>query len=152
MSACIVRKNDIETMTAETRTHFLNENAVRQCKALGDLVGLKGIGIHHIELPPGRESTEYHFHHNEDECIYMLSGEVELLLGDNAYILSAGDFVGHPAGGEPHKMTNIGTTGATYLVIGQRLEIDVVDYPVLNKRLHLDGESSELEDLNGIDA
>ena len=152
MSKVIVTKEKRNLMEAESRTHFLNENAMRLCKSLGDYVGLKALGVHYIELPPGKDSTAYHFHHNEDECIFILSGEVELLLGGETHHLSAGDFIGHPAGGEPHTMKNISESSAIYLVVGQRLEDDVVDYPVLKKRLHVRGESSELVDIDESDA
>jgi len=152
MRKVIVTKEEIDSMEAEPRAHFLNENAMRLCKSLGDYVGLKGLGVHHIELPAGKDSTAYHFHHDEDECIFVLSGKVELFLGGETYHLSEGDFIGHPAGGEPHIMKNMSSASATYLVVGQRLENDIVDYPLLNKRLCIRGDSSELVELADNDA
>lgn len=152
MSKSIITKVQIDAMNAEIRTHFLNDNAVRLIKSLGDQAGLTGLGVHYVELPPGKDSTEYHFHHNGDECIYLLSGVVELQLGDETCQLSAGDFVGHPAGGDPHILRNRTGTSAIYLVIGQRLEDDIVDYPKRKKRLYISQESSELVDLNEGDA
>jgi len=148
MNRAVFKKAQIDAMDAELRTHFLNDNAIRLSKTLGDRVGLTGLGVHLVELPPGKDSTEYHFHHKEDECIYMLSGEVELQLGEGTYQLSAGDFVGHPAGGDPHVMRNRTGTSATYLVIGQRLEYDSVDYPRLKKRLYNNNGTRELVDLD----
>lgn len=152
MSKILVSKADQDAMVPEARIHFLNEGAVRLCKALGDRVGLQGLGVHHIEIEPGKSTTEFHFHHNEEECIYMLTGSLELRLGDELHRLSPGDFVGHPAGGEPHSMRNISDESATYLLFGQRLEKDVVDYPDINKRLLIDGDATTLIDLNDADA
>jgi len=70
----IITKAEIEQLAGLDKTHFLNENAKRLNKSLGDQVGLNNIGFHIIEVPPGHESTEYHTHHSEDECTYVLSG------------------------------------------------------------------------------
>ncbi len=138
-------------MEPEARVHFLNDEAVRICKCLSAHVGLEGLGVHHVEIEPGKSSTEFHFHHDEEECIYMLSGTLELRLGSELHILKAGDFVGHAAGGEPHVMRNTSGESATYLLFGQRLEKDTVDYPDLNKRLIIDGDFTNLVDLSDVD-
>jgi len=143
----IVTRKDMESMTPERRPHYLNENAVRVMRSLGEITGLKGLGVHHVELEPGRDSTEYHFHHAEEECVFMLSGELELLLGDERHTLRAGDFVGHPAGGAAHLMRNVSDSVATYLLFGQRLTQDTVDYPHAGKRLVINGDDMSLLDL-----
>lgn len=43
-------------------------------KSAIDATGLKSMGIHLITVEPGRDSTEHHFHHFEEEAIYVLSG------------------------------------------------------------------------------
>jgi len=70
----IVRKKQIEEMEGVDKTHFLNENANKANKSLGELVGLKNLGFHITEVKPGCESTEYHVHYSEDECVYVLFG------------------------------------------------------------------------------
>lgn len=74
----IIRSHEIEAMEGLAKTHFLNENAKRTNKSLGDVVGLKNLGFHIIEVLPGYESTEYHVHYSEDECVYILSGKATL--------------------------------------------------------------------------
>ena len=71
----IVRAAEIADIEGTAKTHFLNANAQRSNKSLGDLTGLTGIGFHIIEVMPGHESTEYHVHHHEDECTYVLISE-----------------------------------------------------------------------------
>lgn len=151
MTKVLISKAEQDAMEHEARVHFLNKSAVRLCKTLSDPVGLKALGVHHIEIEPGKDTTEFHFHHNEEECIYMLSGTLELRVGEAVHTLSAGDFVGHPTGGEPHLMRNVSTESATYLLFGQRLEKDVVDYPDIKKRLLIDGDATTLIDLNDSD-
>ena len=146
----IIKKGDIESMEGLTKAHFLNENAVRNNKSLGDFAGLKSLGFHLIEIEPGHESTEYHSHEYEDECVYILSGEATATIGDKDYQVSAGDFIGHPAGGEAHTMKNTGQDKLVCIVAGQRLPHDVADYPHLGKRLFRNTGASELVDVDNI--
>ena len=146
----IVRKNEIEKRKGLAKTHFLNENAQRINKSLGDIVGLENLGFHIIEVLPGYESTEYHVHSSEDECVYILSGEATVTIDDHNYKVSAGDFIGYPAGGLPHTMKNTGSEVLRCIVVGQRLNYDVGDYPRLGKRLYRYAQSKDLVDLNNV--
>lgn len=136
MDRYIVRSEEIESDGGENKTHFLNPNANRINKSLGDMVGLTGFGFHIIEVPPGCYSTEYHMHHYEDECVYILEGRAEIRIGDTIELVGAGDFIGYRAGGLAHTMINIGDSVLKCIVVGQRLEHDVADYPDLDKRLY----------------
>lgn len=131
----VVRRHEIESYEGLDKTHFLNPNARRVNKSLGDLTGLTGIGFHLIEVPPGMESTECHVHYHEDECVYVLEGDAEVTLGDKKVMIGPGDFVGYRAGGLAHTMKNVGDTLLKCLVAGQRLDHDVADYPNQGKRL-----------------
>ena len=146
----IVRKNEIEAMKGLAKTHYLNENARRINKSLGDVVGLKNLGFHIIEVLPGYESTEYHLHHFEDECVYILDGEATVTIDETDYEVGAGDFIGYPAGGLPHTMKNTGSEILRCIVVGQRLVHDVGDYPRIGKRLYRYGQSNDLVDLKNI--
>ncbi|GGB30211.1 hypothetical protein GCM10011324_44660 [Allosediminivita pacifica] len=46
---------------------------------LGDLVGLTQYGVHLERLPPGSRSSHRHWHEEEDEFVYLLSGELVLI-------------------------------------------------------------------------
>jgi len=132
----IVTRAEIENYEGVEKTHFLNENARRLNKSLGDLTGLSGFGFHMIEIQPGYESTELHMHYHEDECVYILEGEAEATIGDNKYSVKAGDFIGYRAGGEAHTLKNNGNSLLKCIVVGQRLAHDVGDYPNLKKRIY----------------
>jgi uncharacterized cupin superfamily protein len=131
----LITKDDIEAMSGLDKTHFLNANAVRVNKSLGDATGLAGIGFHLIEVEPGRETTEYHVHHHEDECVYILSGEATATIGDKTSPVKAGDFIGYRKGGHAHTIENTGKDTLRCIVVGERLPHDVADYPRLKKRL-----------------
>lgn len=131
----ILTRKQIADTKGEHKTHYLNANAQRVNKSLGDSVGLTGFGFHLIEIEPGRDSTEYHRHYHEDECTYIVEGEAEVQIGNEMFSVGAGDFIGYPAGGLPHAMRNSGEGMLRCVVVGQRLAHDVVDYPKQNKRL-----------------
>lgn len=146
----IIRSNEIEAMKGLAKTHFLNENAKRTNKSLGDVVGLKNLGFHIIEVLPGYESTEYHVHYSEDECVYILSGKATVTIDETNYEISVGDFIGYPASGLPHTMKNTGSEVLRCIVVGQRLKSDIADYPRLGKRLYRYSQSDDLIDINNI--
>lgn len=146
----ILSAADIEAMGGEHKIHFLNDNAVRNNKSLGDHVGLKHIGVHVITVEPGRDSTEYHKHWYEEECIYVLSGRGKLVIEGDAYPFAAGDFVGFPRNTAAHSLANDGSETLVCLVMGQRLEQDVSDYPNQGKRLYRNNGSWDLVDLKQI--
>jgi uncharacterized cupin superfamily protein len=150
MSKQIIRKNEIESIEGTYKTHFLNSNAIRVDKSLGRLTGLDNLGFHIIEVQPGHKSTEYHFHHCEDECAYILEGEATITIGKIQYRVAPGDFVAYPAGGEAHTMENTGTTTLRCIIVGQSLKYDVIDYPDKGKRLYCNNEESDLVDIANI--
>jgi len=136
MDKYIVTKDEIESMKGVHRTHFLNPNAQRINKSLGDITGLNNIGFHIIEVMPGHESTELHKHYHEEECVYMLEGEAQATIGDEIFTVKAGDFIGYRNDGKSHKLENISDAVFKCIVVGQRLDHDVGDYPALQKRIY----------------
>ena len=132
----LIKAADIAAMEGTQKTHFLNENAKRVNKSLGDLTGLTGFGFHIIEIAPGHDSTEHHMHHFEDECIYVLSGTATAYTGEETAEISAGDFIGYRKGGVAHSLTNTGSETFRCIVVGERLAHDVGDYTRLGKRIY----------------
>lgn len=135
MDKYLVTQEEIEEFEGLKKTHFLNEKAQRVNKSLGDLTGITGFGFHIIEVQPGFETTEMHLHYFEDECVYVLEGEAEATIGDETFPIKAGDFLGYRAGGLAHSINNTGSEVLKCIVVGQRLDHDVGDYPKLQKRL-----------------
>lgn len=132
----IVRAAEIAGMEGLAKTHFLNPNARRLNKSLGDATGLTGFGFHIIEVEPGCETTEHHVHHHEDECVYVLEGEATAVIGEEEHPILPGDFIGYRKGGLAHSIRNTGTKTLRCIVVGERLANDVGDYPRLGKRLY----------------
>ena len=84
MEKYLLKREEIEAMEGLRKSHFLNPDAQRTNKSLGDLTGLTGIGFHLIHVPPGKLSTEYHVHHYEDECTYVLCGSGTATIGSRS--------------------------------------------------------------------
>jgi uncharacterized RmlC-like cupin family protein len=68
-----------------------------------ETVGATGICMHLVKLPPGARAKA-HLHENHETAIYVISGEVEMLHGENLEhrdVVRAGEYVYIPAG-VPH--------------------------------------------------
>jgi len=57
-------------------------------------------------VQPGEGATP-HIHHREDECFYVVEGEIEFLVGDEVVAARAGSLVYVPRG-TVHALTNTG--------------------------------------------
>ncbi len=127
--------------------HPVNPNAVRNSRAVGDVVGLQKLGLHLVRLKPGRDSTEFHFHHGTDEFIYVLEGRGTGRIGEQDFEVNPGDCLGFPAQGPAHVLSNPFDADLLYLCGGNRATNDVCDYPEAGKRLYVSGKDRHLEAL-----
>lgn len=152
MDRYIITKAEIDALEGTQKTHFLNENAKRLNKSLGDLTGLNGVGIHMVEVQPTHALSEKHLHYFEDEAVYILSGQAQVTIGDDVFQVNAGDFIGFRANGLAHAMVNNGSDTLRCLVIGQRLDHEVALYPEKQKKLYINrGHGWDLADVSAIE-
>ena len=147
----LLTADDIDNLDPKKITHFLNSNAVRLNKSLGDAVGMAQMGVHMIYVEPGNDSTEFHKHLYEEECIYVISGTGKLTIESDNYDVATGDFVGLPANEVAHQLTNNGSENLVCLVMGQRLKHDVADYPLKKKRIYRHNGNAEVVEYENID-
>ena len=64
------------------------------------------------EFDPGGSTGEKPYSHGDShELFFVIRGKVELTLGDERHVLSAGDSIEYPSS-VPHKTENIGTEPA----------------------------------------
>ena len=92
------------------------------------------LGVHIEELPPGKQSSPFHYHLHEEEHFLILEGEVTLRFGEERILLKKGDFVTFPAGQKlGHCFINEGTEPVQYLIIGEAKNDDISVYPDSNK-------------------
>jgi uncharacterized cupin superfamily protein len=100
--------------------------AERIRQRLGDAGGLTDFGINLMHLPPGNWSSQRHWHTHEDEFVYVLEGEVQLVEDDGETVLRAGDCAAFRKGtGNGHHLINRSGEMAIYLEIGSRMPEDV---------------------------
>jgi len=104
--------------------------AGRARKRLGDAAGLDQFGVNITTLKPGAASALRHWHHKEDELVYILEGEVVLIEDDGETVLKPGDAAGFKANvRNGHHLVNKGTHEAVYLEIGSRFKHERAEYP-----------------------
>jgi uncharacterized cupin superfamily protein len=142
----ILKAHDIQAMQETVKVHSLNPQAVRNTKSLSDLLGMTHLGIHLVRIEPGKETTEFHFHHQEEEFMYIISGRGVAEIGDEKVEIGPGDFLGFNAPSLPHTMTNPFDEDLVYLMSGERRNFDICDYPRLKKRLFRVNEKRQLVD------
>ena len=96
-----------------------------------DAGGLTQFGAYVQTLQPGSpRDSERHWHEEEDEFLYMLSGEATVVEDDGAHVLRPGDAACWPAGvANAHQVVNRSGAPCTYLIFGTRMAHDVVHYP-----------------------
>lgn len=140
----LLTEAEIEILEGEKVTHFLNSNAIRYNKSLGDAVGMSNMGVHMIYIDPGFDSTEFHKHLYEEECIYIISGTGKLTIEEDIYQVNKGDFIGLPANKVAHALFNNGSEMLICLVMGQRLKHDIADYPNQSKRIYRHNGEAEV--------
>ena len=82
--------------------------------------GLRRIGIHHEELPPGRRTSYPHAESEEEEFVFVIEGAPDVWIDGNLHRLAPGDGVGFPAGtGIAHSFLNNTKFPVRLLVVGE---------------------------------
>src|SRR5271169_132276 len=127
-------KIDIANLPTDTRTGYpppYDRVVVgRIRKRLGNATGLDQFGVNLTTLKPGAASALRHWHHNEDELVYMLQGEVALIEDSGETVLRAGDAAGFKANNpNGHHLVNRTDRDAVYLEIGARSKNERAEYP-----------------------
>jgi uncharacterized cupin superfamily protein len=132
---------DVDSVTPVTGTDypepFRAAVAGREERRLGDALGLSHFGANVVRLAPGAASSLRHWHTAEDEFIYILEGEVELITDAGPQTLRPGMAAGFPAGrADGHHLVNRSSRDVIYLEVGDRQEhVDEVEYPDIDMRL-----------------
>jgi len=83
------------------------------------------------EIPPGKSAYPYHYHTQNEEVFYVISGNGLLKTPDGERNVSSGDFLFFPANESgAHKLTNTSETEMlVYLDFDTVNKIDVAFYP-----------------------
>jgi uncharacterized cupin superfamily protein len=127
-------KIDIGTLPVDSSSNypepFKPVVAGRSRKRLGNAAGLDQFGVNLTTLTPGAASALRHWHHREDELVYVLEGELTLIEDEGETLLRAGDAAGFKAGVKNgHHLVNKSSRDAVFLEIGTRSKHERGDYP-----------------------
>jgi uncharacterized cupin superfamily protein len=102
----------------------------RERKRLGNAIGIDQFGVNLSRLKPGAQSSQRHWHANEDEFVYVLEGEVVLHEDSGETVLRPGDAAGWKAGvPDGHCLINRSAQDVVYLEIGTRAKHERAQYP-----------------------
>jgi uncharacterized cupin superfamily protein len=98
---------------------------------LAKAASLTQFGVNFLTLEPGAISALRHWHEEEDEFVYILSGELMLVDNDGEHKMSAGSFAGFRAGvANAHQLINRTSAPATFIVVGTRkVGVERIHYP-----------------------
>ncbi len=95
----------------------------------GSACGSYRAGLRHVTLAPGTRSCPAHWHSAEEELFYMLDGDGEATLGDDAHPVEVGSVLVRPPGTQvPHQL-RAGPDGLTYVAFGTRVPGDLCVFP-----------------------
>ena len=101
----------------------------RESLRLSEEGGLTQFVAHVETLQPGSRSDR-HWHEEEDELLYVLSGETTVIEEDGPHTLHPGDAACWPAGvANAHQVVNRSGAPCSYLIFGSGAVPDVVHYP-----------------------
>ena len=110
-----------------------------------DAGGLSQFGAHVETLQPGSRSSERHWHEEEDEFLYVISGEATVIEEDGAHLLRPGDAACWPAGApNAHQVMNRSDEPCSYLIFGTRMAREVIHYPDVERIGYIEGEAWRL--------
>ncbi|HYZ05292.1 MAG TPA: cupin domain-containing protein [Rubrobacter sp.] len=91
----------------------------RESLHLSEAGGLAQFVAHVHTLQPGSRSSDRHWHEEEDEFLYMLSGEATVIEEDGPHLLRPGDAACWPAGtANAHQVVNRSGALCSYLILG----------------------------------
>jgi uncharacterized cupin superfamily protein len=90
-------------------------------KQLGRAIGANQFGVNHVTLEPGALSSLRHWHEEEDEFVYGLSGELTLIDENGEHLLRGGSVIGWKAGiPNAHHIANKSDAPGSFLSVGTR--------------------------------
>ncbi|MFA5329408.1 MAG: cupin domain-containing protein [Prolixibacteraceae bacterium] len=82
------------------------------------------------QLNPDKYSFPYHYHHNSEELMYVISGEMTVRTPEGLRIIGPGELVFFELGEtSAHQFFNHSDTPCVYLDIRTNMGIDVTEYP-----------------------
>jgi uncharacterized cupin superfamily protein len=134
----LIRADAIKQMQEHSFSHPWNNNSEIKGVFLGSAVGLQRMGINLAFI--------YHSHQFEEEFIYIISGRGIAEIDDEEFEVGAGDFMGFPTPSVGHHLRNPFDENLVYLLGGERREMEIADFPHLQKRMFRNGQEVQISE------
>ena len=116
-------------------SHPWNPQSDISITPLSAMAGLTRVQLSLGRVPPGKESFIYHSHEHDEEFLYILEGKGRAEIQDKMIEVGPGDFMGFPAPGVAHHLTNPYDRDLVYLMGGERSAVEVGHFPRLGRRI-----------------
>lgn len=147
-------KIDIDKIPLDTATGYPSpfNKAVegRARRRLARAAGLTQFGVNVCTLKPGAASSQRHWHENEDEFVYMLSGEVVLREDSGETVLKPGEAAAWKAGAvNGHCLVNRSDRDAVFIEVGTRAPTERAHYSDIDMKVERDGKTMRYTKKNG---
>ena len=147
-------KIDISKVPIDTATgypaQFRDVIEGRSRQRLARAAGLTQFGVNLCTLKPGSQSSQRHWHENEDELVYVLEGEVVLKEDGGETVLKAGEAAAWKAGvPNGHTIINRSKRDALVLEVGTRAPTDRGTYSDIDMKFERDEKGSRFMKKNG---
>jgi uncharacterized cupin superfamily protein len=97
---------------------------------LSPAIGLTKFGVNLVHLEPGSNSSARHWHTEQDEFVYVVTGTATLVSDEGESELGQGMAAGFPAGNpNGHQVVNRTSEDVWYIEVGDRPQREAVTYP-----------------------
>ena len=132
-----ITATDAPTRTGSRYPKPYDEPCLARTKyLLGDMFGLDQFGVNLVTMEPGAWSSQRHWHENEDEFIYVISGELVLVDDAGEHVLKTGMCAGFKANnGNGHHLKNLTDGPGHYLEMGTRRANDTAWYSDIDMKV-----------------
>lgn len=127
-----MRRLHVTALSSRTARRLATHEPLGEVRDLSDLLGLKGIRLHHEVLRPGRRGSVAHKHTGREEFAYVLSGHPSVWHEGETVRLSPGEVVAFVPGESGFHMLVNESEADTALLVGSAVpegEDEVVVLP-----------------------
>ena len=136
--------------SAKSKARDVPDFGAMLTEGLSEAGGITQYGAYLQTLQPGARSSTRHWHDNEDEFMFVVSGQVTVIENDGEHLLQPGDSACWPAGvPNAHHVLNKSAEPCSYLIVGTRVTHDICHYPDVGKTLYTEGDVWRVEDSSG---
>ncbi len=134
----LIRKEDFRFVPRSG--HDLDSLGPGDQAMVSEAGGITQFGAYIETLEPDARSSDRHWHEEEDEFLLMLEGEAVLVEEGGEHPVGPGDACVWPKGvPNGHQIVNRSDRPCRYLIMGHRVQRDIIHYPDLGRTLSIGG-------------